>query len=139
MSGAPMRIGTNQFPKPPISIGITMKKIIKMACAVTTTLYAWWLPRKNWFPGYASSKRINKDNIAPMRPERVPKIKYSVPISLWLVEKNHLVKNRCIFTNIFKMNELGRSRTYNGTIMSGIFYHWITSSKFRTTLLTKLF
>lgn len=32
-------IGTNQFPKPPIKIGITIKKIINNACAVTTTLY----------------------------------------------------------------------------------------------------
>ena len=28
MSGAPIMIGTNQFPKPPISAGITMKKIM---------------------------------------------------------------------------------------------------------------
>ena len=31
ISGAPIKIGTNQLPNPPISIGITMKKIIKMA------------------------------------------------------------------------------------------------------------
>jgi hypothetical protein len=31
ISGAPIRIGTNQFPKPPINIGITMKKIIDNA------------------------------------------------------------------------------------------------------------
>jgi hypothetical protein len=30
-------IGTNQFPKPPIITGITMKKIIKKACAVIKT------------------------------------------------------------------------------------------------------
>jgi hypothetical protein len=39
MSGAPIKTGTNQLPKPPIKIGITMKKIIIKACAVTTTLY----------------------------------------------------------------------------------------------------
>jgi hypothetical protein len=39
ISGAPIKIGTNQFPKPPIKTGMTMKKIIKNACAVTTTLY----------------------------------------------------------------------------------------------------
>lgn len=38
MSGAPSIRGTNQFPNPPIMIGITMKKIITNACAVTTTL-----------------------------------------------------------------------------------------------------
>jgi hypothetical protein len=39
ISTAPIKIGTNQFPKPPIKIGITMKKIIKNACPVTKTLY----------------------------------------------------------------------------------------------------
>lgn len=38
MSGAPIIKGTSQFPKPPIMIGITIKKIITNAWAVTTTL-----------------------------------------------------------------------------------------------------
>lgn len=38
ISGAPIIRGTNQLPKPPIRIGITMKKIITKACAVTMTL-----------------------------------------------------------------------------------------------------
>lgn len=38
ISGAPIKIGTNQLPKPPIITGITMKKIIIMACAVTNEL-----------------------------------------------------------------------------------------------------
>lgn len=38
MSGAPIIKGTNQFPNPPIIIGITIKKIITKACAVTITL-----------------------------------------------------------------------------------------------------
>ena len=38
ISGAPNIKGTNQFPKPPIKIGITMKKIIIKAWAVTITL-----------------------------------------------------------------------------------------------------
>lgn len=38
ISGAPIIKGISQFPKPPIIIGITMKKIITKACAVTTTL-----------------------------------------------------------------------------------------------------
>lgn len=38
MSGAPIIRGTSQFPKPPIMIGMTMKKIITNACAVTITL-----------------------------------------------------------------------------------------------------
>lgn len=38
ISGAPTMRGTNQFPNPPIRIGITIKKIITKACAVTITL-----------------------------------------------------------------------------------------------------
>jgi len=38
MSGAPNIRGTNQFPNPPIMIGITIKKIIIKAWAVTITL-----------------------------------------------------------------------------------------------------
>lgn len=38
ISGAPNINGTNQFPNPPIIIGITIKKIIIKACAVTITL-----------------------------------------------------------------------------------------------------
>lgn len=38
MSGAPIMRGISQFPKPPIIIGITIKKIITNAWAVTMTL-----------------------------------------------------------------------------------------------------
>lgn len=38
ISGAPIINGTNQFPKPPIMIGITIKKIMMNAWAVTITL-----------------------------------------------------------------------------------------------------
>ena len=38
ISGLPIIIGTNQFPKPQIITGITIKKIIKNACAVIKTL-----------------------------------------------------------------------------------------------------
>jgi len=38
ISGAPIIRGVSQFPKPPIIIGITIKKIIVKACAVTITL-----------------------------------------------------------------------------------------------------
>lgn len=38
ISGAPIIRGTNQFPNPPIIIGITIKKIITNAWAVTMTL-----------------------------------------------------------------------------------------------------
>jgi hypothetical protein len=38
MSGAPIINGTSQFPKPPIITGMTMKKIITKAWAVTIVL-----------------------------------------------------------------------------------------------------
>lgn len=38
MSGAPIIRGISQFPNPPIIIGITIKKIITKAWAVTITL-----------------------------------------------------------------------------------------------------
>ena len=39
MSGAPIMIGTIQLAKPPISAGMTMKKIMISACAVVKALY----------------------------------------------------------------------------------------------------
>ena len=38
MSGAPIISGTNQLPKPPISAGMTMKKIMIRPCMVICTL-----------------------------------------------------------------------------------------------------
>ena len=38
MSGAPIMIGTIQLAKPPISAGMTMKKIMTRACAVVKAL-----------------------------------------------------------------------------------------------------
>jgi hypothetical protein len=38
ISGAPIKMGINQLPKPDIKIGITIKKIISKPCDVTTTL-----------------------------------------------------------------------------------------------------
>jgi hypothetical protein len=40
MSGAPSINGRSQFPKPPINTGITRKKIIRNAWAVTNVLYS---------------------------------------------------------------------------------------------------
>ena len=36
ISGAPIKSGTKQLPKPPIKVGITRKKIMRRACPVTT-------------------------------------------------------------------------------------------------------
>lgn len=40
MSGAPSISGSSQFPNPPMNTGITKKKIIRNACAVTSVLYS---------------------------------------------------------------------------------------------------
>ena len=40
ISGAPSINGRSQFPNPPINTGITKKKIIRNAWAVTTVLYS---------------------------------------------------------------------------------------------------
>lgn len=87
ISGAPNIKGTNQLPKPPIMIGITIKKIITKAWAVTITLYKWSFPKK--CPVCPNSIRINTLIAVPAIADHAPKIKYKVPISLWLVEYNH--------------------------------------------------
>ena len=44
----------------------------------------------NWTPGPLNSNLINTENAVPNNPENKAKIKYNVPISLALVELNHL-------------------------------------------------
>ena len=93
ISGAPIIKGTNQFPNPPINVGITIKKIINKAWPVTITLYKWWLYSKKLLLGWANVNRIYKDRAVPATPDIAPNIKYKVPISLWFVEKNQRVTN----------------------------------------------
>jgi hypothetical protein len=102
ISGAPTNIGTNQLPKPPIKRGITIKKIIINAWAVTITLYSWLLPAKTWNPGVPISNRINIDKTVPKTPAKEPKTKYNEPISLWLVEQNHRIKKAIFYQKIIK-------------------------------------
>ena len=85
MSGAPIMIGTNQLPKPPIIAGMTMKKIMIRPCAVVKTLNSSGSP-KICRPGYISSMRMATDRAPPMMPVQMAKIRYIVPMSLWLVE-----------------------------------------------------
>ena len=99
ISGAPIISGTKKLPKPPIRTGITIKKIIKNAWPVIKTLYNWWLPNKIWLPGWASSIRIKIDIVVPKIPDKPPKIKYRIPISLWFVEKSQRLANVYICEN----------------------------------------
>ncbi len=41
MSGAPIISGMNQLPKPPISAGMTEKKIISSPCEVMIVFHSW--------------------------------------------------------------------------------------------------
>ena len=61
------------FQAPSIKIGITIKKIMTKACAVTITLYSWSSPSKD--PGCPSSIRINILNPVPNIPLQAPVIK----------------------------------------------------------------
>jgi hypothetical protein len=88
MSGAAIMIGTAQFPKPPTIVGITKKKIMMNACAVTITLYSWWFPRRKAFEGDDNSRRMRTLSRVPQTPENAPNRKYKELMSLWLVEKN---------------------------------------------------
>ena len=85
MSGAPIMIGTNQLPKPPIRAGMIMKNTMIRPWAVTKTLKVCGF-EKICMPGCCNSMRMPIDNIPPMSPAIMANTRYIVPISLWLVE-----------------------------------------------------
>lgn len=86
ISGAPTNIGITKLPKPPINAGITIKKIITNACAVIITLKTWWFPSRTAKAISLNSILISTESIVPISPAKNAKIKYKLPISLWLVE-----------------------------------------------------
>ena len=73
ISGAFTIKGTNQLPNPPIIVGMTKKKIIIKACAVTITLYSWSSPNK--LPALPNSNRIRADSAVPRNADQMPKTK----------------------------------------------------------------
>ena len=85
MSGAPIISGTIQLPNPPMMAGMTMKNTMISPCAVTKTLNISGLP-KICMPGSMSSMRMPIDSKPPTMPPIMAKIRYIVPMSLWLVE-----------------------------------------------------
>ena len=94
MSGAPICSGTIQLARP-TKAGITPPKIITSACTVVI-----WLKNSGFTscrPGTISSARITTDMPAPMMNMTKLKIRYSVPMSLWLVEKNQRSKKLCLW------------------------------------------
>ena len=67
ISGAPIIIGTNQFPMPPISAGITIQKIISKPCAVMIEFHSEPLVTR-WLCGYISCARMIIERIPPTLP-----------------------------------------------------------------------
>lgn len=80
MSGAPTIKGINQLPKPPMSIGITAKNIIRNAWAVTKTLYI--CPLLSRLPPCPSSARTITLAEVPKNALHQPNHIYKVPMSL---------------------------------------------------------
>ena len=89
MSGAPIMIGTNQLPKPPIIAGMTMKNTMIRPCAEISTFHRCaavalksgftvaeatrrCVPRY-WMPGAASSSRISPEKAPPTIPAKIAK------------------------------------------------------------------
>jgi hypothetical protein len=80
ISGTLIMKGISQLPKPPISIGITKKKIIIIPWPVTTTLYACLsMPL---VPNLVSSIRSILLKLDPVIPKLKPVRRYKDPMSL---------------------------------------------------------
>ena len=101
MSGPPTIKGIKKLPKPPIKAGITIKNIINIAWAVIILLYNW-LSAIYWTPGPDNSNLISTENAVPNKPENNANIKYKVPMSLALDDKNHL---SCHSVGCFKVKK----------------------------------
>lgn len=95
ISGPPTNSGNKKLPKPPIIAGITMKNIIIIACAVIILLYNW-LSAIYCTPGPESSSLISTENAVPSNPANKANIKYRVPISFALLDKNQRSHQRDI-------------------------------------------
>ena len=94
MSGAPICSGIIQLARP-TKAGMIPPKIITSACTEVI-----WLKNSgftNCRPGVISSARITTDMPAPMMNMTKLKIRYSVPMSLWLVEKNQRSTKLCLW------------------------------------------
>ena len=82
MSGAPIIMGIIQFARP-TKAGITAPKTMISACIVVI-----WLKNSGWTncrPGCMSSERMTSAMAPPIKNITRLKIRYSVPMSLWLV------------------------------------------------------
>ena len=57
-------------------------------------LFYSWLSTMNWTPGPDSSNLIKTEKAVPTKPDNKAKIRYKIPMSLALDEKNHLSVQR---------------------------------------------
>ena len=74
MSGAPIINGMNQLPKPPISAGITEKKIISSPWDVTMVFHSW--PSVTTRPaGNMSCARMISERMPPTIPPTTAKLR----------------------------------------------------------------
>jgi hypothetical protein len=87
ISGPPTNNGNRKLPNPPIIAGITIKNIINIAWAVIILLYNW-LSAIYCTPGPESSNLISTEKAVPSNPENSANIKYNVPMSFALLDKN---------------------------------------------------
>src|SRR5690606_30645499 len=86
MSGAPISIGIIQFAKP-ANAGMIAANTMTSACTVVI-----WLKTcgcTNCMPGSQSSALITHASAPPTNSITSEKVRYSVPISLWLVVVTH--------------------------------------------------
>ena len=103
ISGPPTSNGNKKFPNPPISAGMTIKNIITIAWAVIILLYNW-LSAIYWTPGPDNSNLIRTENEVPASPANNAKIKYRVPMSLALLDINHLSFHIVIFVKLIPLS-----------------------------------
>ncbi len=74
MSGAPIISGMNQLPKPPISAGMTEKKIISSPWLVMMVFHS--CPESTtWLPGNMSWARMISDSTPPTVPPNTANIR----------------------------------------------------------------
>src|SRR5690606_10288021 len=92
MSGAPIIIGIIQFARP-TNAGMIAPKIMIRPCIVVISLNS--SGRSNCSPGWNNSVRISIAIVPPTKNIVSEKIRYSVPMSLWLVVNSQRCRKPC--------------------------------------------
>jgi predicted secreted protein len=82
-----------------------MKKIINIAWAVIILLYNW-LSAIYWTPGPDSSNLIKTEKAVPSNPENNANIRYNVPMSFALLDRNQRSHQRDMFDSCVSVSWL---------------------------------